>query len=269
MALREYGATFLNDVAVGPDGIYITDTGISFDEQGNMTRPGENRVYRVRGLNVTIVLRGDSLMNPNGIAWDEANARFILAPFGGPDLMVWNPGTPQEIFSLEELIDEFSLERINKAGARFDILKAQWYNQHYLKQKSGEELANYLLTSLQKQNIPCSREKALKIVAVMRDRVTFPQDFWEHGRFFFSAPETYDEAVAAKRWNADAVKVLTAYKEALRNTEELTADKAKDTLEEVTAALGIGTGKILQAVRLAITGAGGGPPAQPRHRSRM
>lgn len=95
ISLREYNATFLNDVAVGPDGIYVTDTGIRFDEQGNMTRPGENRVYRVRGLNVTIVLRGDSLMNPNGIAWDEANARFILAPFGGPDLMAWNPGTPQ------------------------------------------------------------------------------------------------------------------------------------------------------------------------------
>lgn len=171
----------------------------------------------------------------------------------------WNPGTPQEIFSLEELIDEFSLERINKAGARFDILKAQWYNQYYLRQKSAAELGEYLLVSLLEQDIPCSREKASKIAEVMRDRVTFPQDFWEQGRFFFSAPETYDAAVAAKRWNFDAVKVLMAYSEALRDTEELTADKAKATLEEVTAALGIGTGKVLQAVRLAVTGAGGGP----------
>lgn len=171
----------------------------------------------------------------------------------------WNPGTPQEVFSLDELINEFSLERINKAGARFDILKAQWYNQHYLRQKPAEALAAYLLESLAEQKISCSQEKALKIVEVMRDRVTFPQDFWEQGRFFFSPPEVYDRAVAAKRWNADAVKVLAAYSEALRNTEELTAEKAKATLEEVTAALGIGTGKILQAVRLAVTGAGGGP----------
>lgn len=95
VSLREYNATFLNDVVVGPDGIYVTDTGIRFDAQGNMTRPGENRVYRVNGLRITIVLRGDSLANPNGIAWDAANARFILAPFGGPDLMAWNPGTAQ------------------------------------------------------------------------------------------------------------------------------------------------------------------------------
>lgn len=93
VSLREYNATFLNDIAIGPDGVYITDTGIQFDEQGNMTHPGENRVYKVNGLRVTIVLRGDSLMNPNGIAWDAKNARFILAPFGGPNLQAWNPGT--------------------------------------------------------------------------------------------------------------------------------------------------------------------------------
>lgn len=171
----------------------------------------------------------------------------------------WNPGTPQEIFSLEELISEFSIERINKAGARFDILKAQWYNQHYLKQKPVKELGEYLLASLAEQGIDCSLDKASKIVEVMRDRVTFPQDFWEQGRFFFSAPEVYDPAVVGKKWNADAVKVLVAFSDALRDTKELTAEKAKGTLESVTAALGIGTGKILQAVRLAITGAGGGP----------
>lgn len=93
--LRDYGATFLNDIAIGPDGVYITDTGIEFDEQGNMTHPGQNRVFKVNGLRVTTVLSGDSLMNPNGITWDAANARFILAPFGGPNLQAWNPGTEQ------------------------------------------------------------------------------------------------------------------------------------------------------------------------------
>ena len=91
--LRDYGATFLNDVAVGPDGIYVTDTGILFDEQGNMTHPGANRIFRVVGLRITSVLTGDSLLNPNGIAWDAKNARFVLAPFGGPSLQAWNPGT--------------------------------------------------------------------------------------------------------------------------------------------------------------------------------
>lgn len=95
VSLRDYGATFLNDVAVGPDGIYVTDTGILFDEQGNMSHPGENRVFKVNGLRIEVALRGDSLMNPNGIAWDAKNARFILAPFGGANIQAWNPGTSQ------------------------------------------------------------------------------------------------------------------------------------------------------------------------------
>ena len=171
----------------------------------------------------------------------------------------WNPGTTQEIFSMEELFQEFSLERINKAGARFDILKAQWYNQHYLRQKPVGELADFLLAGLEKQNINCSREKAEKIVTVMRDRVTFPQDFWEHGGFFFSAPATYDQGLVSKKWNADAVKVFTAYLDAIAVLGELDAASAKSTLESVASAAGISTGKILQALRLVITGVGGGP----------
>jgi len=171
----------------------------------------------------------------------------------------WNPGTTQELFSMQELVREFSLERINKAGARFDILKAQWFNQHYLRQKPDDELVDFLLQSLTGENIQCSRDKALKIVSAMRDRVTFPQDFWEQGRFFFFPPEAYDESIVSKRWNADAVKVFSAYRDALADVELLDSAAAKATLERVTAALGIGTGKILQALRLVITGVGGGP----------
>jgi glutamyl-tRNA synthetase len=171
----------------------------------------------------------------------------------------WNPGTTQEIFSLAELTHAFSLERINKAGAKFDIHKAQWYNQQYLRMKSDEQLADYLLESLRKENMPIDKEKAVKIASVMKERVTFPKDFWEQGKFFFVAPEKYDESVVNKKWNDEAVKVLTAFKEAVRASTDFTAASAKETLESVTAALGIGTGKILQALRLSITGGGGGP----------
>ncbi len=171
----------------------------------------------------------------------------------------WNPGTTQEIFSMDELVQEFSLERITKAGARFDIQKAQWYNQHYLRQKSAEELAEFLLASLTKETVPCTHEKALAIVGIMRERVTFPQDFWEQGRYFFQPPAVYDEAVVSKRWNPDAVKVLSAFRDAVNRLDQFTAGMAKETLESVTGELGIGTGKILQALRLALTGSGGGP----------
>ncbi len=171
----------------------------------------------------------------------------------------WNPGTTQEIFSLEELSREFSFERINKAGARFDIQKAQWYNQHYLRQKPLEELAEFLLASLEKEGIECHREKAMKIVRIMQERVTFPQDFWLQGRYFFRQPEAYDEGVVSRRWNADAVKVFSAYRDALTGIDEISATVAKDTLERVTASFGIGAGKVLQALRLVMTGMGGGP----------
>lgn len=171
----------------------------------------------------------------------------------------WNPGTTQEIFSVSELIETFSIERIGKAGAKFDIQKAQWFNQQYLRAKPDVELAQFLLESVKRDGLECSLEKALKIAAAMKERVTFPRDFWEHGQFFFSAPTSFDPGVAAKKWNDEAIKVLTAYRDEIKKIETLDAVSAKLMLEQVTAALGIGTGKILQAVRLAITGAGGGP----------
>ena len=171
----------------------------------------------------------------------------------------WNPGTEQEIFSMKELIQEFSLERINKAGARFDIQKAQWYNQHYLRQKPHEELVGYLFTSLKEAGVECTEEKALRIVDLMRDRVTFPHDFWAQGQYFFHAPEQYDSSVASKRWTQAAVTVFTAFQDALQKLDSFNAAVARETLEQVAAAQGIGPGKVLQALRLAITGQGGGP----------
>ncbi len=171
----------------------------------------------------------------------------------------WNPGTTQEIFSMDELVAAFSVERIGKAGTKFDIHKAQWFNQQYLRAKTNEELADYLLASLTLEGITCPRDKAVKIVAVMKERAVFPKDFWEQGQFLFFAPTTFEETVVNKKWNEDATKVLLAYREALLHLSTSDATVFKSTLDEVTHQLGIGTGKILQALRLSVTGAGAGP----------
>jgi len=171
----------------------------------------------------------------------------------------WNPGTTQEIFSMDELIAAFSVDRIGKAGTKFDIHKAEWFNQQYLRAKPNEVLAGYLLDSLNEKEIQCTREKAIKVVSVIKERVTFPKDFWEHGKFLFIAPERFDESIVQKKWNTDAIKVLTAYQDAVAKLPSFDATLAKSTLEGVTADLGIGTGKILQALRLSITGMGVGP----------
>ncbi|HEV8514363.1 MAG TPA: glutamate--tRNA ligase [Cyclobacteriaceae bacterium] len=171
----------------------------------------------------------------------------------------WNPGTEQEIFTMKELIEVFSIERIGKAGAKFDIHKAQWFNQQYLRVKSNDELANYLLSSLQKENIACSNEKAAKICGALKERVTFPKDFWEQGKFFFIAPTQFDEQVISKKWNEDTVKFLSAFSEELKTLTTVTAELAKSALEKASQTSSIPSGKIMQSLRVALSGGASGP----------
>lgn len=168
----------------------------------------------------------------------------------------WNPGTEQEIFSMDELISAFSIERINKAGAKFDIQKAQWFNQQYVKAQSNEKLAEQLLIE-SSQSV--SKENAAKISSIMKERVTFPQEIWEQGKFFFAAPTQFDEGVMSKKWNDETVKVLSAYKEALSKESFIDAISAKSVLESAAVSVNIGVGKIMQALRVAITGHASGP----------
>jgi glutamyl-tRNA synthetase len=171
----------------------------------------------------------------------------------------WNPGTEQEIFSMKELIDSFTIERIGKAGAKFDIHKAQWFNQQYLRAKSDEDLIPYLLNSLDNENIKCTREKALKICAAMKERVTYLQDFYEHGKFFFQAPNQFDEQLIAKKWNEDAVKFLSAYIDEIKKLTDVDSTAAKAALEKSSQLTGIGSGKVMQMLRVVLTGGAAGP----------
>lgn len=171
----------------------------------------------------------------------------------------WNPGTEQEIFSLNELIRSFDIERIGKAGAKFDIQKAKWYNQQYLRAQSDAALAQHLLNSLKAQHITCTQEKALVIAVALRDRITFPSDMAELGKLFFVPPTSFDEKIASKKWNAEAVSVIKAMKEEIADMDNLGAASALSILEKVTSTLQIQQGKIMQALRLALTGGASGP----------
>lgn len=171
----------------------------------------------------------------------------------------WNPGTEQEIFSMEELIKTFSIDRIGKAGARFDIQKATWFNEQYIRLKPIDVLVSYLNEQLAREGVTCPPEKCAKIVAVMRERVSFPKDFFEHGRFFFQAPTEFDSAVIMKKWNKEAAKFFQAFQEALRHLNQFDAETVKTTLETVAAGLGMKAGQIMQILRVAITGSASGP----------
>ena len=171
----------------------------------------------------------------------------------------WNPGTQQEIFSLEELAQEFSVERIGKSGTRFDIQKAKWFNEQYLRAKPDSELAGFLLKALEEHNISCTQEKAEKVAGLMKERVSFPQDFWQEAAYFFVAPTEFSEKVASKKWNSQSVAVFEEFKNELPSLQDFNADTVKELLTQVLERQGMKIGQVMQALRLAVTGAEAGP----------
>ena len=160
---------------------------------------------------------------------------------------------------MDELIQAFSIERVNKSPAKFDQNKVKWFNEHYLRAKSNAELALYLLTALTEHSIACSPEKAEQIVGVMKERVSFPHDFWQEAKYFFQAPTEYDQSVISKKWNPEVAAALTAYATALPNATGVSAEGLKALFNQTMEAQGLKPGQVLQALRVAVTGAGAGP----------
>jgi glutamyl-tRNA synthetase len=175
-------------------------------------------------------------------------------------LLGWNPGTEEEIFSMEELINRFSLERINKAGAKFDIEKAKWFNQEYLKKTHASDLADQLLKILHKNGIhDYPADKAAHICEAMKGRITFVADIWKDGSFFFGKPTEYDEKIVSKKWTAEVENVLSAYVHKLKAVDDWQKDNIKAELEHVLVEQDTKMGKIMQPLRLSLTGSGAGP----------
>ncbi len=178
-------------------------------------------------------------------------------------LIGWNAGTEQEIFSLEELVPLFKIEQIHKAGARFDIEKAKWYNEHYLRHKDNTELASLLIeSSLLTPEGGISAELAGKLVVLMKDRATFPADMWQKVPYLFHAPTEFDATVTgdSKKWHDEAKNFIKELSEKLTDfTQDWTAESIKHFIHEVAEAKALKVGKFMQAIRTATTGAGQGP----------
>ncbi len=171
----------------------------------------------------------------------------------------WNPGSEREVFSLDELIGEFSLERVGKAGTKFDIDKATWYNEYYLRQMSSETLASQLITELEQASISCDQVTAVKIVDLLKPRVSFFHELIVEAKAFFQLPDSYDEKMARKKWNADTSEALETYAKELEKTNNLTADEFKELFSNVVSRLGYGHGKVMPGLRLSVTGQSTGP----------
>ncbi len=183
----------------------------------------------------------------------EATTNFLA-------FLGWNPGTEQEQFTMDELIQAFSFDRVHKAGARFDIQKGMWYNQQYLKRQDDAALAREIQPLFASKGISITDEQATKIVHLLKERVHFAKEIVDESAFLFSSPESYDEAVVSKRWNEEAVRAIGGFRDALSTYEgDFTADPIKEVLHHTLESLGIKAGKVMQALRLALTGVGAGP----------
>ena len=175
-------------------------------------------------------------------------------------LLGWNPGNDQEIMSMQELVDLFSLERCSRSGAKFDYEKGKWFNHKYIQEKSNEELAGLFLPELEAHGIDAPMEKVVKVVAVMKSRVNFVKELWGQSSFFFVAPESYDEKTVKKRWKEDSAAQLTELAGVLAAVEDF--DQVESTENTVKAWIerqGYHLGNIMNAFRLALVGESKGP----------
>ncbi len=180
-------------------------------------------------------------------------------------MLGWNPGTTQEIFSMEELIEAFSFERVNKSGAKFDPEKTKWFNQQYLRKKTDAELAEMFRPLLEEQlkNIPNtampSQSYIEGVCRLVKEKSHFVNEFWASGIYFFIAPKTYDADVIKKRWNEQSAAFIKSLAAAFKTLNTFTAPEAEGIFKVTAEAQGIAPGQVMQLFRVCLSGAAGGP----------
>jgi glutamyl-tRNA synthetase len=176
-------------------------------------------------------------------------------------LLGWNPGTEQEIFSMQELVEGFSLDRVSKSGARFQPEKARWFNHEYMLRKSNAELTERFLPLLADKGIAWEHAKIERIMGLVKERATFVDDLWELSSYFFVAPAHYDEKAAAKFWKGENPGRLAALRDVLAGvgSSDWTAAHLETLIHGWIESGGHPMGQVMSTLRLAIVGESKGP----------
>lgn len=171
----------------------------------------------------------------------------------------WNPGTTQEIFSEQELIEAFSLDRIGKSGARFDPDKAKWYNHQYLQAMDDETLSIAFKSILDEKGIDADAAVVKEVVSLIKERADFISDLWDLSNYFFEAPSEYDAKVIKKRWKENIPSVLAEIIKMLKELEDFTSEKAEELVKNYIQENELNMGQVLNSLRLSIVGSAKGP----------
>ena len=174
-------------------------------------------------------------------------------------LLGWNPGTEQELFSIEELITTFDLSRVSKSGAKFSLDKTNWFNQQYLQKKTDAELALLFSVILKNKKINSSESYVEKVVSLIKERAVFVKDFWSLSSYFFKTPEDYDEKASKKQWKEGTSVLMNELIIVLASIDDFSSKTIEETVKSWISSKEIGFGKIMQPLRLAIVGEMKGP----------
>ncbi|MDR0976773.1 MAG: glutamate--tRNA ligase [Prevotellaceae bacterium] len=174
-------------------------------------------------------------------------------------LLGWNPGGDQEILSMQEMIEKFSLEHCSKSGAKFAYQKAVWFNHEYILLMSNEEVAKLFAPIVREQGIDVPFEKIVAVVGMMKNRVNFVHELWELCSFFFVAPTAYDEKTVKKRWKEYSAAQMAELMEVLAGIDDFSIDGQEAVVMAWIADKGYHTGDVMNAFRLTLVGEGKGP----------
>ena len=176
-------------------------------------------------------------------------------------LLGWNPGDDRELFSMDELIENFSIDHCSRKGAKFDYEKGKWFNHEYLLAMDDAALAQLFKPTLA-QHVDASAfsdDYITRAVALVKSRINFVKDLWEQADFFFARPSSYNEKDVRKRWNADTPAIMRELAELLRATEPFTAEHTEQVVMDWIAAKEYHKGNVMNAFRLTVVGACRGP----------
>jgi glutamyl-tRNA synthetase len=171
----------------------------------------------------------------------------------------WNPGTERELFTLDELAEVFSLDRVGSSGVQLDVDKLNWFNEQYIRSFPADELVRRARPFLDEAGIDAGRIYLIRVAGLMQERISFIKDLADSCRYFFEDPSDYDEQGLKKRWKDDSAGLLVAYAQKLQALDDFTAEAVEETLRAIAEEREVGAGRLIHPTRLAVSGVSFGP----------
>ncbi len=254
------------------------DMGISHVIRGEEWLPSTPKhilLYQALGWEAPVMAHLPLILSPKGGKLSKRNADELGIPVSvrqyreagyEPAALLnflaflgWNPGTEQEVFTLEGLVAAFSLERVGSSGVQFNLEKLQWFNEQFLRALPPAELARRARGSVESAGFSPSEAYLEEVASLMQERVAFADELATSARYFFADPSDYDPAGLKKRWKEDSAELVLAYAEKIELLPDFSHDRLEEALRALAEERGAGAGRIIHPVRLALSGTAAGP----------